>query len=156
MQHFISDFCVTLYFQSFKQTANLIFECFWIFFLHCVPFVPFDKFEKSLQENYICQFTFLFCSVIYTGKHLFPKFHLNCGPGCIVSASLPFGNTLCSCASDIWNNWSILLFRNYLKRYLSFTLCWNILCFGISDIWLIWLIIVGIVFCPLWHTSMVL
>ena len=103
------------------------------------------------------QSTLDFSAILYLRwKHLFLKSHLKCWPYCIVSVSLLFGNTLCFCASDIWNNWSILLFRNYLKRYLSFTLCWNILCFGISDIWLIWLIIVGIVFCPLWHTSMVL
>ena len=100
------------------------------------------------------QSTLDFSAILYLRwKHLFLKSHLKCWPYCIVSVSLLFGNTLCFCASDIWNNWSILLFRNYLKRYLSFTLCWNILCFCISDIWLIRLTIVGIVFCPLWHIN---
>ena len=95
----------------------------------------------------------MFNALLIIWNHLFLESHLKWWPYCIVSVSLLFGNTLCFCASDIWNNWSILLFRNYLKRYLSFTLCWNILCFCISDIWLIWLTIVDIVFCPLWHIN---
>ena len=62
MWNLISDFCVILYIRSFKQTANIIFECFFPIIVCIVLLLsPSTNLENPFRKTIFTNL--LFCSV---------------------------------------------------------------------------------------------
>ena len=61
MWNLISDFCVILYIRSFKQTANIIFECFFSLIVCIVLLLsPSTNLENPFRKTIFANL--LFCS----------------------------------------------------------------------------------------------
>ena len=145
MWNLISDFCVILYIRSFKQTANIIFECFFPIIVCIVLLLsPSTNLENPFRKTIFANL--LFCSqgaviqpmlrllVIHSSCHhlRWPiighqcfegvpssvKYLVNdnsilyCSSSSVYLFYLFFGNTLCFCASDIWNICVLYFIRN--------------------------------------------